>query len=206
MVTRGPFRSTLAIRSRAGFALAELMISTAIFTSVSAGLIMSFVSLKRNYAATMDFAVNHADQMRISDYLAQDFRRAVAVNLAQNDATMYIPCYYDATTARNVQTPTLDGKGGVNYGTAGSNVRVHYYLSNSVIYRQEGTLAPVAIAVDVKDFIFNPTDLGKVIKTSVTFKPTFKSSGASSDIVKSTAFYNTTLLRNSRTVIPTGVN
>lgn len=187
--------------ARLGFALAELMISTAIFSTVSAGLIMGFISLKRNYVATTDFAVNHGDQMRISDYLALDFRRALKVDPPiPNDVSIYIPCYYDSTPDRNVQTPVLDGKGGVRYGDEDCFVKVHYYLSVGVIYRQEGTATPLALAVDVQDFNFNISDLGKVIKTSITFKPTFRSEGASELIIARTAFHNTTLLRNNRGV------
>lgn len=186
---------------RSAFALAELLISTSIFSAVTGALLLGFVALKRNYAATMDFANNHADQMRISDYLALDFRRAIKVDPPQtNDVTIYIPCYYDSTPAHSPQTPTLDGKGGVIYGTAGSSVKIHYYLAGSVIYRQEGTNDPVSLAVDVEDFVFVPSDLGKVIKTSITFKPTFRSAGASDATRQVTAFYNTTLLRNNRGV------
>ncbi|MGZ5513085.1 MAG: PulJ/GspJ family protein [Chthoniobacterales bacterium] len=184
-----------------GFALAELMISTAIFSTVTAALLMGFVSLKRSYAATTDFAIHQADQMRISDYLAMDFRRALKVDPPnRNDVTVYIPCYYDSTPAHDPQTPLLDGSGGVYYGVQGTSVKIHYYLSGSVIYRQEGTTDPVALASDVQDFVFNTTDLGKVITTSITFKPTFRSSGASDAVAQATAFYNTTMLRNNRGV------
>ncbi|MFN2508139.1 MAG: hypothetical protein ABR589_05145 [Chthoniobacterales bacterium] len=254
-----------------------------IFSAVSAGLIMGFVSLKRNYAATTDFAINHADQMRISDYLALDFRRAVAVKVAQNDTTVFIPAYYtprsagEREIAKEVRNPVLDGEGSIFYGppaqatttaplpactyadytttspatlTATSSgallingypvaagdtifvknqasaaqnglysvtstgggggvwsltahaVKVRYYLSGSAIYRnQEGEPdQPVALATDVQDFVFEPTDLGKVIKTSITFKPTFRSAGASNEVKAATAFHNTTLLRNNRGV------
>lgn len=192
--TRAPRR----FRS-AGFALAELMISTAIFSMISAALLMGFVSLRKNYVATTDFAINHADQMRISDYLALDFRRAVKVDLPnRNDVTIYIPVYYGADSLP--QTPSLDGNGGVYYGAKDSSVKVHYYLSESVIYRQEGTATPVAIANDVADFIFDVSDLGKVVTTKITFTPRFRTSGVSSTISQSTAFYNTTLLRNNRGV------
>ena len=183
-----------------GFALSELMISTAIFSAVSAGLLLSFVALKRSYAATIDFAINHGDQMRISDYLALDFRRALTVAAVRNDASISIPCYYDSTPTRSVQTPILNGKGGVYYGSSTCSVTVRYYLQNGVIYRKEGNEQPVALAVDVQDFEFDATDLGKVVKTSVTFKPTFRSQGASDTIRTATAFHNTTLLRNNRGV------
>jgi hypothetical protein len=266
-----------------GFALGELIISTAIFSSVSAGLILGFVSLKRNYEATSDFAINHGDQMRISDYLALDFRRAISVQAAQNDTTIYIPAYYNARAAgerdiaKQPRNPVLDGKGRIFYGptpqvktaaalpactyadftsaapatltatglggltingysvvagdtvfvanqsseaqnglysviTAGNAaqvwklqaiaVKVRYYLAGSVIYRtQEGEPdQPTALAADVQDFVFQPTDLGKVIKTSITFEPKFKSQGASAEVKVATAFHNTTLLRNNRGV------
>ena len=188
--------------SSGGFTLAELMVATTILSVVGAALLMGFVSLKRNFAATTDFAINHADQMRISDYMAMDFRRAVKVDPPnRNDVSIYIPTYYDdSTPALNPRTPTLDGKGGVYYGALNASIRVRYYLSGSAIYRQEGLAAPVVLASDVQDFIFDTTDLGKVIKTSITFKPTFRSAGATTQVVAATAFYNTTLLRNNRGV------
>ncbi|MEP6686370.1 MAG: prepilin-type N-terminal cleavage/methylation domain-containing protein [Verrucomicrobiota bacterium] len=187
----------------AGFTLSELMFSSAIFSMVSLGLLMGFTSLERNYSATTDFAVNHGDEMRISDYMAMDLRRALAVQAAQNNTSIDIPSYYDANGVP--QTPTLDGRGGVIYGAAGSSVRVHYYLSAGSIYRQQGTAAAVALALNVHDFVFAVTDAGKVVTSRITFNPTFTSRRASSDATTATAFYNTTLLRNSRTDIQSGV-
>jgi hypothetical protein len=159
--------------------------------------------LERNYAASNDFALNHADEMRISDYLALDLRRAISVQAGQNDTTIFIPNYYDG--AGSPVTPTLNGQGGVNYGAAGSSVRIHYYLSGNVIYRQEASAPAVAIALHVADFVFDVTDSGKVVTTRVTFKPIFRSSGASVAAVAGTAFHNTTLLRNNRTDLSSGV-
>jgi type II secretory pathway component PulJ len=173
------------------------MFSTMIFAAISLGLILGFVALERNYAATTDFATNHADEMRISDYLALDLRRALALTAAQNDTTIWIPNYYDANG--NPQTPSLDQNGDVYYGAAGSSVQIHYYLSGGTIYRQQGSSTPTALAVNVQDFIFNVTDSGKVVSTKITFNPTFRGYGvASADATAATAFYNTTLLRNAR--------
>ncbi|MEP6822434.1 MAG: hypothetical protein ABI946_08800 [Chthoniobacterales bacterium] len=183
----------------AGYSLAEVMMATAITAIISASMLLAFVSLKRNYAATTDFAINHADQMRLSDYMAQDFRRATKLDPpATNDVTLYLPVFYDLNN--QVQTPTLDGKGGVYYGVQNSSIKVRYYLLDSVIYRQEGTATPTALAYDVKDFIFESSDLGKVVKTSITFKPIFRSMGVTDTSRTATAFYNTTLLRNNRGV------
>jgi type II secretory pathway component PulJ len=186
-----------------GFLLSEMMISTILFAAISMGLLMGFTALQRNYTATSDFALNHADQMRISDYLALDLRRALALNAAQNDTTIYIPSYYDSTG--QPQTPTIDGSGGVYYGVAGSSVSVHYYLSGGTIYRQQDGGTPVPLAVNVQDFIFNVIDSGKVVSTRITFNPTFTSGRASADATAATAFYNTTLLRNTRSDNQIGV-
>jgi len=193
-------------RNRIGaFTLTEVMISSVIFSSVSLGLLMGFTSLERSFAATTDFATNHADEMRISDYLALDLRRAVSLQATQNDTTIFIPRYYDGNGFP--QMPTLDGKGGVYYGTSGNSVRVRYYLSGSTIYREQVdwplSISPayktIPVAENVKDFIFNITDLGKVVTTKITFNPTFRSAGASAAAIAATAFNNTTLLRNTRT-------
>jgi len=133
--------------------------------------------------------------MRISDYLALDLRRALTIQTAQNDTSIYIPAYYDANG--NPQAPAVDQNGDVYYGTNGSSVRLHYYLSGSTIYRQQDSRTPIPVAENVKDFLFNVTDLGKVVTTKITFNPTFVSSGASTNAIEATAFYNTTLLRNS---------
>ncbi len=184
------------------FTLAEVMIASLIFSTISVGLLMGFTSLERSFSATTDFATNHSDEMRISDYLALDLRRALSVQAAQNDTTIFVPRYYDANGAP--QMPTLDGHGGVYYGASGSSVRVRYYLSGSTIYREQVDWPLVAspsyglipVATNVKDFIFTVTDLGKVVTTRITFNPTFRSAGASAAATTATAFYNTTLLRN----------
>jgi prepilin-type N-terminal cleavage/methylation domain-containing protein len=192
-----------------GFTLTEVMISSAIFSAISLGLLMGFASLERSFSATTDFATNHSDQMRVSDYLALDLRRALSVHTTQNDTTITIPAYYDANGTP--QTPTLPNSTpagnatltpppsptpAVCYGVCGSSTTIHYYLAGSAIYRQQGSQTPVAIAENVKDFVFNVTDMGKVMTTKITFNPIFISSGASANATQATAFYNTILLRN----------
>jgi prepilin-type N-terminal cleavage/methylation domain-containing protein len=191
------------VEPAAGFTLSELSVSMAIFSIVSIGLLMGFTSLERSYTATNAYTINHADQLRISDYLAVDLRRAVAVQAAQNDTSIYIPSYYDANGA--VQMPTLDGTGGVYYGAKGSSIKVRYYLSGGSMYRQEGNGPAVVLAGNVQGFVFDVTDIGKVVKTKITFNPRFTSAGASTTATASTAFYNTTLLRNTRTDVVSGV-
>ena len=197
------FRLRTAAKIDSAYALSELIVASSIFCSISLGLLMGFTSLERNYAAATDFTQNHADEMRISDYMAMDLRRAIAVQAARNDTTIFIPSYYDGTGTP--QTPTLDGEGGVIYGASGSSVRVHYYLMAGTIYRQQDNAAATPLAVNVQDFVFDVSDAGKVVTTRITFNPTFNSAGASSAATTATAFYNTTLLRNSRTDIESSV-
>ena len=175
----------LARLGRGGFLLPETMVAMSIFSAISLALIMGFVSLERNFAATTDYATNHTDAVRISDYLALDLRRALSVQTATNDTTITMPAYYDA--AGNPQTPLLDGEGGVYYGASGSVVSVRYYLFNSTIYRRQDNGTPVPIAENVKDFNFKVTDLGKVVTTRITFNPIFLSGGASQPATDGTA-------------------
>jgi hypothetical protein len=186
-----------------GFVLAEIVFSAGAFAMVTVALLLGFSSLERNYSASTDFALNHSDEMRISDYLALDLRRALSLHASQNDTTINIPDYYD--NARTPRMPTLDGHGGVYYGATGSFVSIRYYLSGGTIYRKEGNLAGVALATNVADFVFDVTDSGKVVTTKITFKPTFVATGASSAAKTGTSFYNTTLLRNNRIDIQSGV-
>jgi prepilin-type N-terminal cleavage/methylation domain-containing protein len=191
------------VKSIGGFTLVEVMISSAIFSAVSLGVLMGFTSLERNFSATTDFATKHSDEMRISDYLALDLRRALSVQAVTNNTTIFIPRYYDGFG--QPQMPTLDGHGDVYYGASGSSVRIRYYLSGGAIYREQvdwplsgsPLYTTIPVAENVKDFIFSVTDLGKVITTRITFNPSFRSGGASGDATTATAFYNTTLLRNS---------
>lgn len=186
-----------------GFALAEMLISTLIFSMISLALFLGFIALERNFTAATDFATNHADEMRISDYMALDLRRAKIVSAQRNDTSIYIPDYYD--TGGSPGSPTLDGAGGVYYGSPGGTIRIHYYLSGGTIYRQKANNIPVALAVNVQDFVFDVTDAGKVVSTRITFNPTFTAGRASGDVSAATAFYNTTLLRNMRTDNQIGV-
>ena len=178
------------------FTTAEVIVALTLFSTLSAALFMGATSLQRSFAATTDFAINHADQMRISDYFSLDLRRAVGVTAARNETRIQIPAYYD--DEQNPLTPTLDGHGGVNYGAANSFVEIHYYLSGGSIFRQEGSNPPLELASNVADFTFNITDLRKVVSTQITFVPQFRAGGASTAAIAATTFYNTTLLRNSR--------
>lgn len=203
------------------FTLAEVMVALAVFTTVALALSVASTSLQRNFAAVTRYSADHGAQMRLSDYIAIDLRRSISVTLSTpNNITMVIPQYLPtpapAPTAQPTPyTPQLGGDGRVYYSAntkpanvlmsnwASNNytVTVSYYLPNgsTTVYRKEGSASPVALADNAEDFVFTSTaaDLGKVIETRITFKPTFKSSGASSAAIDATTFHNRTLLRNN---------
>src|SRR5438477_13198079 len=99
------FRRRSLSKTQAGFAITELIVSAAIFSSISLGLLMGFTSLERNYVATSDFSLNHADEMRIPDYMAMDLRRAIAVQPAENDTTILIRARYPQTGTPHTPAP-----------------------------------------------------------------------------------------------------
>lgn len=198
-------------KNQNGFTLAEILFSMAAFSMVSLGLLMAGTSLRRNASAVADYSSDHAAQMRISDSIAMDLRRSLSVTLSvPNNISIVIPQYMPtpipspsptSTPTPTPYAPQLNGSGGVYYGQslANSTVTISYYLQSGSIYRLEGTASPVILADNAADFVFTPSaaDNGKVIETTITFRPNFKSSGASADAIAGTTFRNRTLLRNN---------
>ncbi len=219
MITRKESTQRISGAAEGGFTMVEIMVALAIFSTVAFALSLASTSLQRNFAAVTRYSADHAAQMRISDYIALDLRRSISVTISTpNNISMVIPKYLPTPAPSPTAFPTpympkLDGAGGVYYSadTKPSNVllsdwpsakytvTVSYYLQNGSVYRLEGSASPVALADNAEDFVFTPTaaDLGKVIETTITFKPTFKSSGASIDAIAATTFHNRTLLRNN---------
>ena len=61
------------------FTLLELMVAMTMTAIVLVATLTGVVALQKSYAATEEYATGLADQARLLDYLAQDFRRAVVV-------------------------------------------------------------------------------------------------------------------------------
>ena len=82
-------------------ALAELIVSASIFLFDQPWPVKWALPLwKRNYAATSDFSLNHADEMRISHYTAMDARRSIAGQAAAKRHDDFHPrCHYDQTAS-----------------------------------------------------------------------------------------------------------
>lgn len=208
-------------RNNFGFTLVELLVATGVTGLVLGALVTGAIALQRSYAATIDYATAQSDQMRISDYLAVDMRRALTVDPdGTGGVTMTLPNYYNSDgTAKSptvistmgwpakkrkkkkhkhqniitAQTTTYD---------AGATITVKYYKGNAAalgkdpakFYRESAGVAR-AIATDVSDFKVTLSEDGDIARTRITFTPRFKMHRTSSDDA-STTYSQTTLLRN----------
>jgi prepilin-type N-terminal cleavage/methylation domain-containing protein len=149
-----------ASTERSGFTLIEILVAIAVFGIFSAALLTTWSALQTSALNTTSYAQRQNDQMRITDYLKRDIRRASVVAI-YNGATLVtipgvfgtelrltIPDYYadsreedNAHGSRTPITPTLTG-GNVTYGAA---LNVKYYVLNGAIIREEaGAVRTVA--------------------------------------------------------------
>src|SRR5437870_2900045 len=90
-----------------GFTMAEMAVAMGISTGILAAFTAGAVSLQRNFCAIEDYAKGQNDQMRISDYLSLDMRRAFSIQI-QKDAqtgfttvTLVLPNFYASADTPN---------------------------------------------------------------------------------------------------------
>ena len=184
-------------QARSAFSLLEILIGSAVAAMALAAVLSGSVAIQKCFVAAEDFATGKTDQARLSDYLALDLRRALTVTPGADASTIMtvkMPDYYDATG--KPRTPTITNYV-VSYGDPAVPVTVVYRKVGSSIFRQENAKTPREIAANVQDFQVSVQDLGKVVKTQVTFAPRFQRT-ASAAARTATTVYNTTLLRNKR--------
>jgi hypothetical protein len=180
-----------------GLSIVEILVASSVGLIAIAALYSGVVSIQRCFLGAEDYALAKADQARLSDYLALDLRRALTVTVgagADPLLTVKIPDYYDEQGLP--RTPTI-AKYTASYGDAAHPVSVVYRKIGSSIYRQENDEPMQPIAVNVADFQLSIEDLGKVVKTQVSFVPRFQRTPMAATRTASTIF-NTTLLRNVR--------
>ncbi len=84
--------------------LVETAITSGISVIVFGILMFALMSLQRNYAAVEAYGAAEGNQMRISDYLALDVRRALDISAANNVLTLTVPDYY-GTSGGAERTP-----------------------------------------------------------------------------------------------------
>lgn len=180
-----------------GFTLVELVISASAGLLALGAVYSGAIAMQRCFVAAEDFAIAKTDQARLSDFIALDLRRALAVTRGTDGTTIMsvqIPDYYDETG--KPRTPTIADYV-ASYGDPTRPVTVTYQKIGSSIYRQETGRAPREVAANVDDFELSIEDLGKVVKTQITFSPRFQRN-ATAQTRAGTTLFNTTLLRNKR--------
>ena len=180
-----------------GFTLPEVMIAAAIGGVVIGAFLVAATTLQRAFVATQAYSASKRDQMRLTDYLALDLRRALTVQSTATGNTILtvtIPDYYDSDGVPRI--PTIS-KLVANYGNPNAPVTVVYSRQGSSVYRKEGNKPQAEIASNVEDFQVTIEDLNKVIKTHISFVPKFQpAAGAASR--ETTTLHNTIWLRNKR--------
>ena len=190
-------RHALPGRARGGFTLIETIIASAIGGVIIGAFLVSATTLQRAFSATQAYSASKRDQMRLTDYLTLDLRRAltvVAPTTGNEILSITIPDYYEENGTP--RTPSIK-RLVADYGDPNAPMTVTYSRQGSSVYRREGHKPMKEIAVNVQDFQITVEDLNKVIKTRVSFIPKFQpTTGAAAR--ETTTLHSTIWLRNKR--------
>jgi hypothetical protein len=182
------------------FTISGLLVSTAITTTVAAGMFTAVMAIQKSTAASYHHIRSQIQQARLIDYIARDLRRALTVNVTSTQGgetlNLTIPDYYDASGA--ARDPVISN-GGIVYGST-TGVPISYFKSAGKVLRRANGRDEV-LATDVEQFHFDFTDDGKQsIGVSINFVPRYQFSNANAEALRDgTTTYSTTLLRNKRT-------
>ena len=187
-------------RSASGLTLLEMLMTMASSSIVLAALIISGVALQRSFAAMEGYSIAQGDQLRVSDYISMDVRRALTASVDNNNAlTVIIPNYYDANNDNpkwsnaHALAPSFDANGAIQYG-GGTTIIRYYQLASNFIREVNGTAN--IIARNVTSFTVSPQDLTSSVSCSITFAPTFTYLPGPGP-VSGTTVYSNTFLRNA---------
>ena len=67
-----------------GMTIVESMVAVGVGAAILAAFTTASVALQKNFVAIEDYAKGQNDQMRISDYLSLDMRRAFSIGLTSS--------------------------------------------------------------------------------------------------------------------------
>jgi len=187
-------------RSASGLTLLEMLMTMASSSIVLAALIVSGVALQRSFAAMEGYSIAQGDQLRVSDYISMDVRRALTASVDNNNAlTVTFPNYYDANNDNpkwsnaHAVAPSFDANGAIQYAAGVTTVK-YYQLASNFIREVNGTAN--IIARNVSAFTVSPQDLTSSVSCSITFAPTFTYLPGPGP-VSGTTVYSNTFLRNA---------
>lgn len=190
-------RRALHRRASLGFTLIETIIATAIGGVIIGAFLVSATTLQRAFSATQAYSAAKRDQMRLTDYLSLDLRRALTVEAPATGSTILsvtIPDYYEQDGTP--RTPAIN-RLVADYGNPSAPITVTYSKQGSSIHRREGNKPMTEIAANVQDFQITVEDLNKVIKTHISFVPKFQRMAGTASR-ETTTLHSTIWLRNKR--------
>ena len=180
-----------------GFTLLESLMALGCGSLILAAVLAAGTALQRSFMAVEGYSMAEGDQLRVSDYIALDCRRAITASVVGTTLTLTLPNYYDNTG--NPITPTFDGTGKIQYGTG--SVTIRYYTSGTNFMREVtpaggGTATTKVVASNVDSFTVTPQDLTSSVSCTITFAPRFTSLPGPGP-VNGTTVYSSTFLRNA---------
>ena len=167
---------------------------------VLTAMVVGGVALMRSFAAVEGYSFSDGDQLRVSDYIAMDVRRALTASVdANNVLTITIPNYYDANNSNpkwsnaHALDPSFDANGAIKYGATTTTIK-YYKLATTFIREVNGT--PNTIATNVSSFQVTSQDLTSSVSCSITFSPSFTTLVGPGPVA-GTTLYSNTFLRNA---------
>jgi Tfp pilus assembly protein PilW len=182
------------------FTLIEMLMTMAGSSIVLTALVVGGVALLRSFAAVEGYSFSDGDELRVSDYIALDVRRALTASVdANNVLTITIPNYYDANNSNpkwsnaHAVAPNFDADGAIQYG-AGTTTIKYYKLASNFIREVNG--AQSTVATNVSGFQVTAQDLTSSVSCTITFSPSFTTIEGP-DAVTGTTLYSNTFLRNA---------
>lgn len=154
---------TLRLSSRSAIqatTFVELIVAIGVGTAILAAFTTASVALQKNFVAIEDYAKGQNDQMRISDYLSMDMRRAFSITITGSAAappltvTMTIPNFY--VSANSPYDPHISGVSGWPYK------KHHHHKHQNIILQQvvdygpwDSTLKKVTVPTKTVVYIFD---------------------------------------------------
>ncbi len=124
---------------------------------VLTALVVGGVALMRSFAAVEGYSFSDGDELRVSDYIALDVRRALTASVdANNVLTLTIPNYYDAHNDNpkwsdaHAVSPTFDADGAIQYGATTTTIK-YYKLSSNFIREVNGAANTIATTSEGSD-------------------------------------------------------
>lgn len=182
--------------SVSGVTLIEVIIASATSSVLAGGMLLTLNSVQRSFRASEHYVERQTEQLRVTDYMALDLRRALTVSTANERLQVTIPEYYSTNSAGKLEPrePQIS-RGQINYGA--NPVTIAFYKQGSQILREENG-RKLVLAGDVQDMAIDYQDLRDVIEVRVKFTPKFQMSGNTEASREATTAYTRVLLRNKR--------